>query len=425
MLLPQCRRGAWLIVLLTGCGSSLHPRGLSSDAGPDASVRVAVCAPSAGDSPTCIDSSASAPDAAAADASAGDAESTSIGDALADDPDVTTTPAVDADLDVASEGSTPGCSLTWSRVPGSPSGNAISGSGARDIWILTPIIPDAQLPTFQLARGDGSVWNPIAFTGAGSTCFSDSALWVGAGNDAWVTACPTGGLDNHGIERHWDGAMWTAFGPGDNRGIGSFWGLSGDDVWGTDTGGAGYLGHWNGQGWSHIDSGHVGYIGGGAPSDFWIAGGTELRHREPSGTEIVFEFAAAFGLDASASCGPPPQVPSSWDARSCFHAVWASATDDVWVAAEQGKMFHYDGSAWAVMTTPSNETLRAVSGTSSSDVWAAGDKGTLVHFDGKQWSSVSIATSQDLLGIYSSGPCDAWAIGDAIYHGVGSPSGGE
>jgi hypothetical protein len=101
--------------------------------------------------------------------------------------------------------------------------------------------------------------------------------------------------------------------------------------------------------------------------------------------------------------------------------IWASATNDVWVLADAGRVLHFDGVAWSLTSTPATATLRGLWGTSRTDVWAVGDGGALVHFDGSHWSAAASPTTHDLAAVWASGPCDVWAIGDAVYHGIGLP----
>jgi hypothetical protein len=73
-------------------------------------------------------------------------------------------------------------------------------------------------------------------------------------------------------------------------------------------------------------------------------------------------------------------------------AVHAVAANDVWVSAEQGVVYRWNGTAW---TTPPVPPLRAdengnvglfgFEGTSSNDLWAAGMDGDVFHFDGTSW----------------------------------------
>jgi hypothetical protein len=296
--------------------------------------------------------------------------------------------------------------LSWSAVAGSPAGVKIMGSSPTDIWLVA---------NTGVMRGNGSAWasdlfsSPLCTSGSLITLPDAIGLWVSGPNDVLVTGIWSGAPGDFtcpllsGAIHHWDGSQWGTYQVGDNRGVTTLWGSAPDDVWGTVLPNSGYLGHWDGSTWSHVDSGHHGVIGGGARGDFWIAS-TGLEHHAPSGFDRT-DTLDTVGIDWT-NCY----------LDGCTHAVWASSTDNVWVAANAGHLLHFDGSNWSNVATPATATLRGLSGSSQTDVWAVGNSGTILHYDGSQWTSVGSPTSNSLLGVWASGPCDVWAIGDAVYH---------
>lgn len=366
-----------------------------------------------------------------ADVAGGDASADGSTDGLSDSAEDTTGEASDADsspaatgdadagLDAAGDGpgnaadadaeGSNGC-VTWSKVPGSPGGTAISGSGPTDIWVVT---------NHGIMRGDGVSWSlmDIATTPPSSPpCVigpewpaSMTALWVAGPNEVFFAACyDSNGQGDSGRIFRWDGSTWNEIHAGGDRQINSLWGSGPDDVWGSETT-AGYLGHWEAGSWSDLTDLVSGRLGGGAPSDFWLSG-YSLVHHTPSGTFATSDL-TALGFDGGGclSTNPPSGL--------CFYAIWASSTSDVWVSATGRNMLHFDGASWTLVSTPASATIRGIWGSSRSDVWAVGDMGTVLHFDGSRWSSVVIPTTADLASVWSSGPCDVWAIGDAVYHG--------
>jgi len=299
---------------------------------------------------------------------------------------------------IGGNGNTGGAScgpLKWSVIAGSPAGVKILGSGPNDLWIVS---------NNGVMRGDGNTWAPVTFDPPNYTLpplypnNQNVALWVSGANDVFVADF------THDVI-HWNGMQWTYFDTGDNRMVNSLWGSAPDDVWGTMIISAGYTGYWDGTTWHHSLDGNVaGRIGGGARGDFWVVG-SALVHHSPSGFDQTVGW-STLGIDGPAC-----------DLNDCPLAIWASATNDVWVAAGAGHLFHFDGANWAASATPTPTTIRGIWGSSRSDVWAVGVAGTALHFDGNSWQSVSIPTTNDLFSVWSSGPCDVWTIGDAVYHG--------
>jgi hypothetical protein len=306
--------------------------------------------------------------------------------------------------------------LAWSRVAGSPSGFAISGSGPDDIWLLVNGQTFARPPPDEasnLMEGDGKTFHPVSQSTTGDAqsevAPEAGALWVAGKNDVFIGG--TALADGEGAVARWDGTQWTGYSLEDNRTVTYFWGSGADDVWGL---GGAYVGHWDGNQWAHVDSVHWGPVAGGAPMDWWSTG----------------QFCAGELGDSSAPCDADAtlctgfvhhQASGTYDApvapgcvTGAMNAAWASAPDDVWFVGDGA--VHYDGAGWRVDSPPATSALLGIWGTSKDDVWAVGVGGTIVHFDGHTWSSFASPTSHDLAAVWASGPCDVWAIGDAVYH---------
>ncbi len=248
----------------------------------------------------------------------------------------------------------------------------------------------------QLMHGDGLTWSQLTVPPPSIDLVHTEpllALWVAGPDDVTVGNEDAEGGGEFGIYR-WDGSRWSSCNVDDNRHVTSFWGSGASDIWGT---GPGYLGHWDGTTWTHVDSIHGPPIAGTGRGDFWIEGGTGLEHHTPPDKFDVSVDISTLG------CG------------SCvMNSAWASATDDVWFVGNQ--VLHYDGAGWHVVRMPVATVWRGVSGSSRGDVWAVGDGGVIAHFDGTAWTAVASPTTHALQAVWASGPSDAWAIGDAVYH---------
>jgi hypothetical protein len=324
--------------------------------------------------------------------------------------------------------------LVWTRVAGSPAGYRISGSGPGDLWLIAaggdggaPCVPNDPGGTLScvgtLMRGDGATFSQ-------ETGLSDTAttaplwaralgLWVAGPENVFV------GVSGDTAVLRWDGAAWSALRLNDNREVDSLWGSGPDDVWGARSDGA-YLGHWDGSTWTHVDSVSGGVMAGGAQGDFWVGGrgarldgGTSaaFSHHEPSHAGCPADAApgSCWVYDAGDDVTSPACLtPAEGDFCAVVVAGWATAIDQIWFVGNH--TYHYDGSRWSCVPTPSASILHGVGGTSGADVWAVGEAGTILHFDGGSWSTVPSPTSNNLYGVWASGPCDVWAIGDAVYH---------
>jgi hypothetical protein len=103
--------------------------------------------------------------------------------------------------------------------------------------------------------------------------------------------------------------------------------------------------------------------------------------------------------------------------------VWGAAPDDVWAVGGTARgvdgvptLLHYDGSAWTVepIPTPTLSNVHAlfkVWGSSASDVYAVGDVGIVLHFDGGAWEEQLVGAADDLVAVWGTGPNDVVAVG--------------
>jgi hypothetical protein len=65
-------------------------------------------------------------------------------------------------------------------------------------------------------------------------------------------------------------------------------------------------------------------------------------------------------------------------------AVWGTDDSNVYTAASNGPIYHWNGRVWKQVHTAAG-TIRSFSGTSAQNVFAVGEKGALEHFDGSAW----------------------------------------
>ena len=279
---------------------------------------------------------------------------------------------------------------------------------------------------------------PSGFTGAG--------LWASSASHLFVVGSSTEGR----FVLHHDGHDWARQPlpplpplPDDGGEAVAVWGSSPSDVYAA---GGTNIWHYAGDRWVRVPvEGYDGYVGlaGTSWRDVFAVGfantardaegliahydgSTWSRPAEPAIREFgrVYDVSAASPGDVWAvgsQASPydlPPDEPNvlhkilhydgiSWSHNFGFAAfareplgfsgVWATATNDVFAVGYSGQIWHYDGSAWSSMTSPTSAHLRDVWGSSAPDVFAVGDAGIL-RYDGTSWSVINPTKSTRVWG---------------------------
>jgi hypothetical protein len=154
------------------------------------------------------------------------------------------------------------------------------------------------------------------------------------------------------------------------------WGAAANDVWIVADDGT--ILHWDGSALAtklnQLGTGTAGpaAVHGTGPADVWFIGGG-LRHWDGQSIAAVTTLPAL------------PQF-------AALAAVHAIAANDVWVTAEQGVVYRWNGATWTTPPVPAirpdengNVQLFAFDGTSASDLWAVGTDGDVFQFDGSSW----------------------------------------
>jgi hypothetical protein len=174
--------------------------------------------------------------------------------------------------------------------------------------------------------------------------------------------------------------------------------LDDNDVWICGVGGL--LVHWDGKGWSPVDS--------GVPNNLWALGGSanDLWAVGESATRIHYD-GTSWTVDSSPCTGCL--------SNHLFRSVFPVAPNDVWAAGHTdvvdpvAALFHFDGSAWSAVPGTFGSALTAVGGSGADDVWAVGRDGTNAHFDGSAWSY--FPTANRLASSWTAPAKDTWFAG--------------
>jgi hypothetical protein len=238
-----------------------------------------------------------------------------------------------------------------------------TGSGPGAVWAFAPDDAWVAGSGALLVHWDGTSWTPFA----GGTLNSVHQIWGSSSTDVWAVAGGLGGTGNYSTMIHWDGAAWSNVNPGTTDPLLGVWGDAPNDVWAL---GAHELLHFDGAKWTSavpvgggFSSGLSGLWGTG-PHDVWA-----VQQGDP-----MFHFTGVW-------TAMPSGAPTAQDA--VFETVWAPRPGEAWAAG--WAVFHYEGLAWALVTTPLGPFWRRAWGRATDDLWIAGDHG-IIHWDGTSWA---------------------------------------
>lgn len=276
---------------------------------------------------------------------------------------------------------------SWSvvSVPTKEGLTIVRGSASNDVWIAGDTT---------ILRWDGHRWDSIPVPSLNTYAPVVSGLWLNTSNDVWLGA-------GQKVAYHWTGTAWTLTSLQDNRTAMAIWGSGPADVWTTDYR-AGYLGHYDGTGWNHINSTDGGpAIWGSGVDNVWMIEGV-----------LIIHWRGASSISASSPSGLARDT--QFTSPHLLQALWGSGTNDIWAAGDSGALIHYNGTAWSPLpNSPTGVDLHGVWGTAANDVWAVGDNGILLHFDSFGWSKASSSTTRTLRSVWGSPSGEVWAVGDS------------
>jgi hypothetical protein len=87
-------------------------------------------------------------------------------------------------------------------------------------------------------------------------------------------------------------------------------------------------------------------------------------------------------------------------------------------SAEMGHAMS-SGGAWTPVPPSILDALSGVFAVAPDDIWAAGGNGRIVHYDGTAWSLFESGTGLGLDSVWASGPHDVWVVrsdGAVLHH---------
>ena len=232
---------------------------------------------------------------------------------------------------------------------------------------------------------DGKTWTSAQKITDSRYYFAETVLYAVSNTDIWamaVVAVASGATRTTAIW-HYDGKSWSFF--GDIVGVNIFdvdfldakngWAVGNDDF---DT----FIYYWDGVKWSYesvtrgtIKSRAIDMI---SPIDGWTAGYDGILRKSMWGW-------ASFPI-------------SKKDQLTDIAMITAS---DGWVAGNGGQLFHWNGTNWAEVPSPTIRNFAAITFRGSDNGWATTSvteiQDQLYHYDGKQWVEETLPTPVTIL----------------------------
>jgi hypothetical protein len=186
---------------------------------------------------------------------------------------------------------------------------------------------------------------------------------------------------------------WQSYTAPGGLGINALWASAPDDVWAAGQ----FLLHFDGTSFKQVTDAPIASAAdfwGFAPNDVYAVSGTDLAHWDGASWTLI-DFAGAID-------------PSS------LTAVWGTSGGDLWLGDElNGRVFHWDGSAWStgITQTVAIADLWGVPGAAGGAVYAGGLAG-LGRWSGAAWTDISDDVAMEAVGLWGFADDDVWAASD-------------
>lgn len=275
---------------------------------------------------------------------------------------------------LAACGNSPGAGSDGGGGDDAPPGDGTGGDG--DVDPDAPVISTCIAGTW--CREDAP---------AGVTGFIHAVDVVEA-ND--VFAAGDGGV----ILRRQNGA-WAKMTSNTTEDLHALWARTGDDVWAAGENST--VVHWNGTEWSVVTGApaNIDFAGvwGSAADDVWFVGTGRAIHW--GGSSLTNPGSVITGSPVS---------------------IAGTAANDIWVAAENGKLSHFTtswtfctGATACAVPTGLGNNFYAVAARTSSDVWASNSTAGTIRWNGSTWSQHAAGVL--FASLYAPAADNAWGVG--------------
>lgn len=207
-------------------------------------------------------------------------------------------------------------------------------------------------------------------------------------NDGWA-------VGSLGTILHWNGLEWEVIASPTTRVLRAVSMVTATDGWAVGDGGT--VLRWDGQQWSistsPITNKSLREVEMVSSTDGWITGGG-------GGTSgVIFHWNGSAWTEVS--------TPTS---EALYDVAMISSVDG-WTTDRYGRILHWDGDQWSIVTHFPNEWLNTTDMVSTADGWTAGEFGRIKSWDGNEWSAFSSPTGQWLLSIDMLSATEGWMVG--------------
>jgi hypothetical protein len=271
--------------------------------------------------------------------------------------------------------------IQWTLIP-FPAGFAATGLWASS---LSDIFAVGMSPSGRtVLHYDGSAWADHTLpAGEGDVLgvwgSSPSDVYAASGTSIW----------------HYNGTVWaTAYDQGELSSYRNIAGISAQDVyavgWIDQFKNTGLIEHYDGVTWSRPNEpvineyGEVFDVSGTSRTDVYAVGRQDAPFdTEPGEPDVHHKILHYDGTGWTMVFG----ILTEHTDPTGFTSVWATAPNDVFAVGSGGHIWHFNGSEWLAMASPTADHLWDLWGSSGSDVFAVGNAGIL-RYDGSSWSVI-------------------------------------
>jgi hypothetical protein len=133
-----------------------------------------------------------------------------------------------------------------------------------------------------------------------------------------------------------------------------------------------------------------------------------------SATDMYLLTSSPTGIQHSTngSTWTPVPLPRGSDPNTVFGGVWGTSASNVFIVGSHGGIWHFDGTRWQMMQSPTPLDLHAINGTGPADIYAVGAGGVALHYDGRAWMQMQPRAGAGDLRAVSAVPGSVLAVGD-------------
>lgn len=290
----------------------------------------------------------------------------------------------------------------------------VAAVSADDVWVAENTRRGGLL-----SHWDGAGWTDFPAFGFAGTSETSNALLALSTDDVWAVSAamtPATGAIKHSrlTTLHWDGTRWTSVpAPSLGRGVGEVWlrlirGASPDAVWALGdsqryrrktvggkrkwavTRSAQFLLFWDGRRWtrqpwptlqpSHGTKDEIAIDDLAVTSDgeLWCAGRRWFGPDNRGDLFVPVVLRLRAGRREIMASGSTPSLPADWR-RFMPSSIALTSSQDAWVAGgndTSSSLWHWDGSAWSVVTLPETQSpaefrARSVLAVGADDIWVS------------------------------------------------------